>query len=204
MIKEFALAAALSVAFVGSASAVPMIDFDVSGPGSSADVTSYSGDGFLTASLVPGLDFEMFSLAEGESQSFDFFSLTLDHSFSWWDWADYGDYTVEATLSFDDPTGASASGSGGGWASTALTFFGIVSAGSLTWDDSLPVILATTNGSEFMVDFEDGFAAVFGNTATVQATVTAISVVPLPAALPLLVGGLGLLGFAASRRRKTV
>ncbi|MBG6212051.1 hypothetical protein IWQ49_006756 [Labrenzia sp. EL_126] len=194
-----AVLAIVPFATVGTASAVPMIDFDVSGaPGSSANVNNFTGSGSLTATLASGLDLETFSLAEGQSKTFDFFDLTINGGF----WGTAGDFDVSATLAFDDPTGASASGNGGGFAFT--TILGIFSGGYLSWDSSIPALLTTANGSEFLVDFEDGFAlGFFENTETIQATVTAVSVVPAPAALPLLAGGLGILSFAGWRRTRS-
>jgi hypothetical protein len=194
--KLASLLASLVIAVVtmgGVASASPVINFDIDGPGSSVSTTGYPQ---LSANLVAGLGNEMFSLAQGESHSFDFFTISLDPCC----WTS-GVYGIEATLAFDAPAGSGpAQGSGGGWAST---FFGIISGGFLTWDSStLPDILTTANGSIFSVDFADGIDLSLGNSATVQATVTATSVVPIPAALPLMAGGLGLLGFMGWRRNR--
>ncbi|MES0810028.1 hypothetical protein ABLO27_11135 [Roseibium sp. SCPC15] len=194
--KLASLLASLVIAVMtmgGVASASPVINFDIDGPGSSVSTSGLPG---LSASLVPGLGNEMFSLAQGESRTFDFFTLTIDRFFAFNE-----SYNIEATLAFDEPVGTGpAQGSGGGVAST---FFGLISGGTLFWDDStLPDFFTTANGSIFSVDFAEGLALTLGNTATVQATVTATSVVPIPAALPLMAGGLGLLGFMGWRRKR--
>ena len=194
--KLASLLASLVIAVVtmgGAASASPVTNFDIDGPGSSVSTTGYPQ---LSANLVAGLDNEMFSLAQGESHSFDFFTISIDPQ-----GVSGGAYGIDATLAFDTPAGSGpAQGSGGGF---AWTLAGIISGGFLFWDNStLPDILTTANGSIFSVDFSDGLDLTLGNSATVQATVTATSVVPIPAALPLMAGGLGLLGFMGWRRNR--
>ncbi|MBN9671462.1 hypothetical protein [Roseibium aggregatum] len=187
----------------GAASAAPVINFDVAGAsgGSSVSVSGFNGlfsVGSISANLASGLDSTVFSLAKGESKTFDFFTLSTDGG--------AGKYSVSATLAFDDPSGTgTADASGGG---KAISFFGIVSLGKLFWQaGSLPDYLFTSNGSLFSVDFADGVALVLGGTATITATVTAIEVVPVPAALVLMLSGLFGLGvfsrFRGSRSAPT-
>lgn len=188
------LAGALMLCTATTAHALPSIDFDVDGPGSSATIgitSSFCIGCFATPTVAPGLDAEIFSLANGESHTFDFFDVTVGGVI--------GAATADAaaTLAFTLPPGVSVSSTGaGGFA----TFLGVLSAGALIWDAATPVEVALTNGSTFDVDLSDIIAFGIGNTATVQATITATNVVPEPTTLALFGVGLAALGVAKRRR----
>lgn len=205
----FLAAAALSV---GSASAVPL-DFDIDVGGSSVALTTQlnpaPGDlggglnavscGFtscaVTESLAPGFATpETFSLAQGETQVIPFITLTTNGIGSL-------DLDIAATLAFDVPGAATTSSSGSGF---AVLVGGLLTAGSLTWDD-VPAATTLADGSVVTVDFQDLSGVDFlskGSVYTVNAYVTATSIapVPLPAAGLLLIAGLG--GLAALARRR--
>lgn len=196
MRKLLGMVAGALLAMSGTAHAVPMLDFEIDGSASSVAVTSLTSSGFgcctLGASLNSGLDGTSFSLAEGQSSSFDFI-----------DWNPGGfiggaDFEVSATLAFSSPTTSSVTSSGGG---SFATFVGLISRGVLTWDNQ-PQTVTLADGSMFDVAFEGG-AGFFLGDATTGASVTATNVVapvPLPAALPLLAFALG--GFVLVGRRR--
>ena len=197
-----ALAALATALLVSHAQAGP-ISFDIAdAPGSSASASVnpiFCLGCSVATTLKSGLDAIAFSLAEGESHTFDFFKIRV---------GGLGGATVDvtATLGFDLPFGTSATGNGDGWYATIL---GKVSGGALAWND-LPTILTAADGAQFSVDFSDVAGFTIGNSAWVQATVTAIAEAPPPVdpqqnavAEPATIAmlGLGLFGIAALRRR---
>jgi len=171
----------------GIASAMPTLNFDIDGPGSSVSTTTTGGFGSMTTTLVAGLDATTFSLAAGQSQSFDFFDVSVNLPSS-------GIGSIAAILAFDTPTSAVV-GAGGSAFANIVSIFGSLQGGVIVWDSSLPVTINLLDGSSFLVDFQD--ILVFSAQFTVQATVTALKVatptgIPEPAA-PLLLA-IGLVG----------
>ncbi len=194
-LKSAVLAIAGVGLLAGSALALP-VHFDVAdGPDSSVAVTNTAGFGTVSAALVTGLDSEIFDLNTGDYQTFDFFTVTVDNNF-----LSGGTATVEANLAFDDPDiTADGSGSGNYW-----SFWGIISGGTLTWDDSTIPDTFHVGSSIIQVDFEDWSGWGIGNTATIQATVRNLGDCPAPVPEPatMLLFGTGLAGLAGVVRRK--
>ena len=187
----FLCAIALVFTIVGSASAIP-IEFDVDGPNSSVILSNVSTLGWtsISAEIVTGLDDEIFSLDDGISYTFDFFTIEVE-GFG------LGEADVNATLAFDLPQVSQVTGNGsGGW----ITLGGFISGGYLTWAN-MPQTITLMNGDYFDVDFENVLIAGLGNTTTVSATVTAHAA-PVPEPATVMLVGTGLLGMIAFGRKK--
>lgn len=136
-------------------------------------------------------------LEAGDSVVFDFFDVYVGALIGG------ASVTVDATLGFSNPTGAtSATGEGG-----FVTIAGLLSGGYLIWDQPNSIDLG--DGTWLDVSFEDLAVGGLGNSATVSATVTrsgaasAISVSE-PGSLGLLGLGLLVLAFAVRRRQTSV
>lgn len=129
-----------------------------------------------------------FDLAPGDSYTFDFLKITC--------WHCDGSFQLDASLDFTSPV-ATASGTGGGWADN-FWFLAWFTAGELNWQQ--PGTISTAAGS-FSVFFEDLRGITLGKSVVVQATVTDIAPVPLPAAGWLF--GSALLAFGARRWRRS-
>ncbi|UFS71381.1 PEP-CTERM sorting domain-containing protein [Geomonas sp. RF6] len=180
---------AVGLAFVGSVWATP-ITFTPDLAGSSVTVSDSAPFGTLTANLV--LSPASFTLGDGAIKSLDFFTLSASGL------AINRSYTVAATLAFLDPF-ITATGSGGGVFST---LFGVLSGGTLTWNPAtLPDTFHLADGNVVTVDFENGCAFGFGNTATVHAYITNDSA-PVPEPGTVLLLGAGIFGIAICRHRR--
>jgi hypothetical protein len=206
MRKQFTalLVGAALMMLAGVVGATP-VSFDVAGGtgGSNVSVTNQNSlltpfdNGTISAALVGNLDAQLFTLGNNESKIIDFFTLTVS-GFSLKE-----AYNVRATLAFDVPD-IDAIGSGKG---SFTTFFGCLSAGTLTWDPATIPDFFTVNGNTVKVDFESGYAFGFGDTATIHATITnqggGSAPVPEPGTMMLLgVGMLGLVIFGKRRMNK--
>src|SRR5919205_370731 len=91
--------------------AAPLMSFDLDALGSSVHLSNRQGLCVLcsvTTALAPGLENVAFSLAEGESRTFDVFTISLDGPLA----AFTAD--VNAVLAFDTPSGVTVTGEGTG------------------------------------------------------------------------------------------
>jgi hypothetical protein len=183
---------------VGFAGATPVY-FDVAGGSVTlSNIDSYPiGWTSLSAATVPTLSNESFTIADGGTQSIEFFTLTASG-------LGVGSANISASLFFTTPVGLIGSGSGEAeWG----TFFGMISGGKLTWDaNTLPDVVTLADGNVVSIDFEDGIEIGLGDTATVHAYISnhgggaGGAPVPEPATMFLL--GSGMLGLVAVGRKR--
>lgn len=157
--------------------------------GSSVIVTDTAPLGKLTGTLA--LSGSGFTLADGAMQTLNFFTLNANG-------ISFGrSYNIEATLAFSAPPIGS-EGVGGG---KFYTFFGVLSGGTLSWND-MPKNYTLADGNVISIDFQDGWDIGLGDTVMVHAYVTnngGGTAVPEPTTMLLF--GLGLLGLAGLRRK---
>ncbi len=165
MMSVKCLAAAVVVALSAPVANAAAIDFDVagSGGGSSVSLSHIAGgcafvSSCASASLAAGLDANVFSLAQGESRSFDFLTFTATPS-----WGGAEVFGISATLAFDLPGGQSTTGTGFG---KALNVFGTITGGYLNFTAGVPELVTLANGNSYLVDFEDGLAVFGGQSVT--------------------------------------
>lgn len=197
LMKGFRAVAGLSILFVvTSVQAATVYNVDV---GNSSISAHTSGPGLLIGSSIIVPEGYSFSLdGVGDSHTFAFFRIWTNE-----DWVNVGEDTVAkpitATLAFSIPL---ASGTvDGSTVGLSVGVGGFYQAGKVTWNG--PTIVDASSG-QFQISLSD---EVFNEGAfwsgpgcrgaTVQATVSQISVVPLPTAAA---SGLLVFGLAAIRR----
>lgn len=179
--------------FSGLAAAIP-IDFAVDSSLSSVTLSNTQTIGWtsVSAALAGGLGDTAFSLGDGLSKTFDFFTVTVSG-------IGLGTTSVEAKLGFSAPAGVIATGSGSGaW----VTVFGLISGGYLNWNTQ-PGTFTLASGDYFDVKFENISLAGLGDSTTVHATVNAHAapVAPVPEPATVLLLGSGLVALWGVRRK---
>ena len=141
----------------------------------------------ISGEISSDLDGDGRWLGIGGSWTFDFFDVSVGGL------GLVDDFGVYAALAFLEPDVLPAGATGGG---QFFTLFGLISGGSLLWDQPDPIDLG--DGSWLQITFEDVAAIGAGNSTTVSATVARYSaVVPEP-------GTLALFGLWFARQRRPV
>lgn len=193
-----AVVAIIGMPIGGQAHAAPLI-FNIAGePQSWATATlgpSLCLGCSISTTINPHLDSIAFALNPGQSTTFDFFQINV---------GGFGGALAEirAMLAFDLPSSASVEAEGNG---AFFTLGGVLTGGTLAWN-SLPSIITGSDGSQFSVDFSDLTGLTIGNSATVTATIMALSVANTPVAVPepgtMALLGLGILIIVGVQRRR--
>lgn len=194
--KHTLLAAAVALFGSFGAASASTIDFTVDIPGSSVSIDSQSCGIFGTCSVAADLATPIsplsFSLAEGETQEIEFIELTFFGT-------GVGSADISATLAFSAPPISSSDTGSGSYIVIGGTINLDAGGGFLTWDNG-PQQYVLADGSVVEIAFEEVSGLFLGDPVTIDAYVTAISIVPLPAGGVLLLTGL--VAIPAMRRRK--
>ncbi len=197
----------VSAAVTAAALALPGVAGAVSF-GGTYGVTANSSDPGLVVQIDSGPgSFATPDLAVGGSHVFDVFRIWTDET-SVNGGEDDVAKPISAAFTFTAPSGFG--GAASGTTTGARILGGLFQEGRLTWDGPLVLNFGKGNTGQVTLALSDAIfnSGLFGlnngerHGADVTATLTYdVAPVPVPAALPLLLGGIGLLG-AAGRRRQ--
>jgi hypothetical protein len=193
LLASLALVAGLCLA---SRAEATTIDFVIDREASSVTLNDTGGRCVLSRCGVSAvLDSDLntgdtYTIGNGTTSVFDFLTFTGRGTGT-------DRFSIQAVLAFSSPL-VSVTGSGNG---AALLLVGNILSGVLTWTSVTPLNFTLPNGSEVAFNFQGGSGLFLGHSETSTASITGISIVPLPAGGLLLFSALA--GIAALRRRKT-
>jgi hypothetical protein len=202
----FCVAALLIVSFCNVASAWNK-KYDVAATGSGLSGPALSDPGLvIECTLDPLLDSQIQWLDDGDSWTFDFMTIyTNEGSVQLFE--DTTPELITANLAFDVPPGVTGiTGLSGGY---LAGFLGRIQGGYVVWADPVVVnipgdrkFVITLNDAQFNEGYRWGTSPGEDYGATIRATITQVSSVPLPAAAWMGLGLLGVLGAVRRLRRK--
>jgi hypothetical protein len=168
-------------------------------------VHANTADPGLVVKTNPGSGSFSHNLNVGDSVTFKLFRLWTDET-----WVNADDKVAKPIkVAFDFTSPFSFGGEVAGTTVGTSSIFGIIQRGKVDWSGPVSLAFGPEDSGRLTLSlFDASFnKGVFGLTpgykkgADIYARLTYdVAPIPVPAALPLLLGGLGLLGFAARRR----
>lgn len=207
MFKSYTLPLIFAACLAATTASAAVTDFEIDFSNSNVTITDQSSPTGLpdflrgltncsiSATIADGLSAPLsFSLASGESKTFDF--LTLDV-------AGIGlprDLALSATLAFTEPALTSSADATGSLFFFESGFLGGSFLGGVDGFDGAPALISLADGTMVEIAFGGFDGLMAGKQTSISATVSVLSAPPPPASFLLLASALAVMGCAGRRR----